>query len=223
MQKSDSINELAGALVKFQSEVGAIKKDAQNPFFKSAYASLENIISTATPILKKHELSFAQFPDGDGLTTILAHSSGQFMEATFRMSPKDNSPQAQGSAISYARRYALSAVLGLATEDDDDGNAASAPAKAPVAPKTAPTKRANPPVYKSPAARELDAKTRIISLVNKLNDGAIPNDLGESKEARAKYYGDEVQRLTKQSLEIANVDGLEAIGDELGKLFDSRK
>jgi hypothetical protein len=161
---------------------------------------------------------FSQFPDGDGLTTMLMHSSGEWLAATSRMTPKDQTPQGQGSAITYLRRYALSSVLGLATEDDDDGNAAS---KAPVAAKRAPTRPATSPAFVSPAARELAAKTRIVTLVDKLNHDGPPGFA--SKEEKADYYADEVQRLTSLSLPLASVEELEAIGDELGKLFDNRK
>jgi len=139
MNKSDSIKEIAGALVKFHDSVGAVKKDSENPFFKSKYASLDNVLETIKEPLALHGLSFAQFPDANGLTTILMHSSGEWLEATYAMEPTKNpikneqrevigyelTPQTQGSAITYMRRYALGAILGLATETDDDANVAS--------------------------------------------------------------------------------------------------
>ena len=140
MNKSDSIKELANALALFQSEVAIVSKESSNPFFKSKYASLDNIITTIRPTLHKYGLSFAQFPVGDNeLETTLIHTSGEWISGRAKISPKDNSPQAQGSAITYMRRYALSAVLGLATEEDDDGNQATrgstSPAKALYAKK----------------------------------------------------------------------------------------
>jgi hypothetical protein len=217
MQQSAEIKNLADALGKFQKDVENVKKDATNPFFKSKYASLENIIDTVRPPLAKHGLSFSQFPDGAGLTTILMHSSGEWIQATSSMAAKDQTPQGQGSAITYLRRYALSSVLGLATEDDDDGNAAS---KAPVASKTAPTAAAKPPAYKSPGVKEIEAKKRIAYLVDQLTpDGTTVPD---GKEAMAKWYADRVQELTSMSLPLASLEELEVIGDELGKLFDAR-
>lgn len=144
METSQTIGELAAALAKFQGEVESVKKDGSNPFFKSKYATLENVIATIRGPLKDNDLSFSQFPTGENeLATILMHKSGEYIKATSKMNPKDNSPQSQGSAITYLRRYALSAVLGIATEDDDDGNAAS---KAPAKPKMVPyqVKRAVP-------------------------------------------------------------------------------
>ena len=126
LEKSEAIDAIAAALAKFQAAVAAVKKDGNNPFFKSKYATLENIIETVREPLSKQGLSFSQFPNGEnGLTTILLHLSGQYLMATYTMKPKDNTPQGIGSAITYMRRYALSAVLGIATEEDDDGNAAS--------------------------------------------------------------------------------------------------
>ena len=128
MEKSQTIIEIAKALVNFQSKVSSIKKDGQNPFFKSKYATLENVIETIRKPLEETGLAFSQFPTGENeLTTILLHNSGEYLQSTVKMTPKENTPQGQGSAITYMRRYALSAVLGLATEEDDDGNAASNP------------------------------------------------------------------------------------------------
>lgn len=128
MEKSQDITSLAKALAKFQSEVAAIRKDSENPYFKSKYASLENIIENIRKPLSVNALSFSQLPNGENyLTTILMHESGQWIQSNAKMSPKDTSPQSQGSAITYMRRYALSGILGLATEDDDDGNQATKP------------------------------------------------------------------------------------------------
>lgn len=142
MEKSESIKNLAEALCKFQSNMEAITKDAENPFFKSRYASLAAIIDDTREGLAKNGLSYVQFPVEDGLTTVLMHNSGEWMSASFIMKPVDNKPQSVGSALSYARRYALSAILGLQVEDDD-GNAASKPAPAtkPVPPKQVQDKR----------------------------------------------------------------------------------
>jgi len=125
MNKSDSIKEIAGALVKFHDSVGAVKKDSENPFFKSKYASLDNVLETIKEPLALHGLSFAQFPDANGLTTILMHSGGEWLEATYDVPLAKADPQGAGSAITYMRRYALGAILGLATETDDDANVAS--------------------------------------------------------------------------------------------------
>lgn len=126
MNKSPEIKNLAAAMAKFQAEMEAVKKDSINPYFKSKYADLASIIEAIKKPMTANGLSYSQFPCGPGgLTTILMHTSGEWIEDTFTMEPVDRKPQSVGSALTYARRYALGAVLGLATEEDDDGNAAS--------------------------------------------------------------------------------------------------
>jgi ERF superfamily len=130
MKKSDSIVEISKALIRFHSEVSPVTKDANNPFYKSQYATLDNTLETVKKPLGNAGLSFAQFPDENGLTTILMHESGEWIESTYSVPLAKQDPQGAGSAITYMRRYALGAILGLATEIDDDGNTASTPAQA---------------------------------------------------------------------------------------------
>lgn len=127
MNKSESIKELAKALLDFQSKGIKVGKEASNPFFKSKYASLANILDRISAPLAESGLSFSQMPDGKSLTTILVHAeSGEWIESTYEMPiGKPNDPQAVGSAITYARRYAIGAILGLNIDDDDDGNKAA--------------------------------------------------------------------------------------------------
>lgn len=130
MNRSESITELAKALVKFNSEVTKIAKDADNPFFKNNYATLDTIIDEVRPLLSKNGLSIMQIPSGDGqnvtLKTLLIHESGEWLESDeLTMKPVKNDPQAVGSCITYARRYSLAAFLSLNTGEDDDGNGAT--------------------------------------------------------------------------------------------------
>jgi hypothetical protein len=126
MQTSESIKEISTALVAFHKEVDTITKDAKNPFYKSSYATLSNVLGTIDGPLVNNGLSVVQFPEGDcGLSTRLCHKSGEYMEATYIMKPVKMDPQGLGSAITYARRYSLCAILSLAIDDDDDGNHAS--------------------------------------------------------------------------------------------------
>jgi len=130
MKQSDSIKQLCVALVKFHSSVGKIKKSATNPFFKSKYADLSSILDVIEEPLCESGLSFVQFPIGENeLQTTLMHESGEWMSGSYTMKPSKNDPQGLGSAITYQRRYALGAILGLNIDEDDDGNAASKPNK----------------------------------------------------------------------------------------------
>ena len=123
MEKSESIKELATALNKFQAECSGAKKDADNPFFGSKYANLEAVINCAKSALDNNGLAVSQFPLMDqgyaGVETILMHSSGEWISNTLLLACKKQDPQAMGSAITYARRYAYQSVLGIPSEDDD--------------------------------------------------------------------------------------------------------
>lgn len=127
MEKSESIKNLAAGLVVFHLKVDKVKKDATNPYFKSKYASLSNILDNIQLPLSESGLTFTQIPTGEGgLTTMLMHAeSGEYITGEYIMKPVKSDPQSLGSAITYQRRYALCAVLGLNIEDDDDGNDAS--------------------------------------------------------------------------------------------------
>ncbi len=130
MNKSESIKELASALCKAQSEMKGAQKDSVNPFFKSKYADLSSVWDAARPVLAANGLSVSQLVDradggNIGLTTLLLHSSGEWLESKATIPMKDGTAQAAGSAITYLRRYALAAILGVVADEDDDGNAAS--------------------------------------------------------------------------------------------------
>jgi len=127
--KSESIKELAGALSKAQGAFDHAKKDVANTFFKSRYADLASVIDAAKQPLADNGLSVVQIVDmtesGDMyLETMLLHSSGEFISGRYPIKPIKPDPQSVGSAITYSRRYAFSAMTGIAA-DDDDGNAAS--------------------------------------------------------------------------------------------------
>jgi hypothetical protein len=138
MNKSESIANLAIALVKFNGEVSAISKDAKNPQFKSDYVSLDKLIEITRPLLQKQGLSVMQFPlskeTGEiGVSSILLHETGEYIEGDplfmtpYKMQKGGNfeiahDAQSAGSLISYLRRYSYQAILNLNTGEDDDGN-----------------------------------------------------------------------------------------------------
>ena len=126
MPKSQSIKQLTQALITFQVKVDTIRKDAKNPFFKSTYASLANILESIKEPLIECGLAVSQFPHGEnGLMTILMHESGEWMGFEYQMRPAKDDPQGRGSAITYQRRYAIASVLCLNIDEDDDGNLAT--------------------------------------------------------------------------------------------------
>ncbi len=133
MYQSDNINEIATALSKAQSEFKPALKDSSNPFFKSKYADFTSIVKACQEPLSHNGISFTQSPqkiDGEWvLLTKLLHSSGQFLTSAMPIIVSKSDIQSFGSAITYARRYALAAIAGVTTDDDDDGEAATAPSR----------------------------------------------------------------------------------------------
>jgi hypothetical protein len=143
---SPSLGALAGALAKAQGEIKGAAKDSENPFFKSRYADLASVWDACRKPLADNKLAVIQLPkaDNDGVTvtTILAHESGEWISEALTLPLKDQTPQAVGSALTYARRYGLSAVVGIAPEDDDaegamparpsTGNGSHAPESKPL-------------------------------------------------------------------------------------------
>ena len=127
MKSSESIAEIAKALSLFHVKVDTIKKDATNPFFKSTYASLSNILDSIKEPLMESGLAIAQFPTGENsLVTLLMHGeSGEWIETCYEMKPVQDTPQGRGSVLTYQRRYSISAILLLNIMEDDDANSAS--------------------------------------------------------------------------------------------------
>lgn len=123
---SETIKEIAPALVSFNSEISKIEKDSENPYLKSKYASLDQIIESIRPVLSSNKLFVAQSPTtNDGFVTVktlVLHESGEWIESNgTTIKPPKNDPQGIGAGITYARRYDLSATLSLNVGEDDDG------------------------------------------------------------------------------------------------------
>lgn len=158
---SDSIGKIATALSKAQSQIKGAKKDADNPFFKSTYADLASVWEACRKALSDNELAVAQTTEiHDGsivLKTILMHSSGESITGILPVLVGEKATSQQlGSAITYNRRYALAAMVGVAPEDDD-GNTASQ-----TEGKTTFKKKIMPPSLKDNAtafATQIDACT----------------------------------------------------------------
>ena len=126
MKTSEQINEIAEALAAAQGEILNPNKSAENPFFKSKYADLAEVLNVVRPAFSKHGLSVVQMPyssddGGIGVTTMISHKSGQWMQGSLELPLQvaKNVNQDAGSAITYMRRYALAAAAGVAQEDLD--------------------------------------------------------------------------------------------------------
>jgi hypothetical protein len=128
MDHSDNINEIGAALAKAQGAIKNAIKDKANPYFKSTYADLAGVWDACRAELSSNGLSVIQTPGdadrGISITTMLLHSSGQWIKSTYNMPVAKPDAQSVGSAITYARRYSLAAMVGVA-QDDDDGNKAN--------------------------------------------------------------------------------------------------
>jgi len=140
MPQSESIKELATALSKVQGQLTFAKKDSANPFFKSTYADLESVWDSCREALAKNGLAVIQMPGNffEGrmwLITRLVHTSGEWIEQEMSVPVTKPDAQGAGSALTYMRRYALAAFVGI-VQADDDGNAAVQP-KAPIQNKPA--------------------------------------------------------------------------------------
>lgn len=134
MRTSDTVAKIASALSAFQADVKDPRRDGQNPHFRSKYVQIDGLLDAVRPTLSKHGLSVIQSTGGDGqtitVTTMILHTSGEYIETdALSLKAQRADPQGAGSAITYGRRYSLSAALGVAWDDDDDGNAASEPQK----------------------------------------------------------------------------------------------
>ena len=153
MTTSEKIGAIAQAIVKAQAEMPKLLADSDNPYYKSKYIALADLIKEVRPVLAKYGLAVIQGVSGDGekaviITTRIIHESGEWIEEAFTMpvvakGSKEATPQDYGAAVTYARRYSLAGILGVASEEDDDANSISHPIEraAPPKPMQAPVKQ----------------------------------------------------------------------------------
>ena len=125
---SPELGELFGALAKAQGKMENASKDKANPFFKSRYADLASVWDACREPLSQNGLTVIQTIEGSKeamfLITCLGHASGQWMKSKLPLFIMKQDPQAVGSSLTYARRYALSAMVGICADEDDDGEKA---------------------------------------------------------------------------------------------------
>ncbi len=173
MITSDTVGALAAALAKAQGAMAPAAKDAKNPHFASRYAGLASIWDACRGPLAANALSVVQGAETDGprvtVTTRLLHASGEWIASSLTLTARDAAPQSVGSALTYGRRYALAALVGV-SPDDDDGEAAHGRPGASTAPAAA-----------TPAERTAgNAKPRAISAAQRTRAYAIATKAGWS-------------------------------------------
>jgi len=136
MKTSDTLDKFAPAFLAAQAAMGGVIKSAENPFYKSVYAPLEDCWAAVKAHLHANGISVLQIPsmlaDKLVLVTRLQHESGQYAEGVYPIRPTKDDPQGVGSAITYTRRYSLCAMCMLCAETDDDGALASKPPTRPA-------------------------------------------------------------------------------------------
>jgi 2-methylisocitrate lyase-like PEP mutase family enzyme len=208
MRTSEQINELAGALAKAQGALDDAEKAATNPHFRSRYADLAAVRDAIRVPLSSNGLSYVQMARGDTgaveVETMLMHSSGQFIADTLRLPVLQNTPQAFGSALTYARRYSLMAMVGIAaSEDDDDGNKATerAPMGPPVVVSTGRPDAAKEPAVSSKAigmAREVKDLKSIADIEAFKKTGEFQSFWHEANAVDRKHVVGAVERKKAQ-------------------------
>lgn len=197
MNKSESITKINKALVEFHKQVKQPMKDAKNPFFKSKYVPLENVVEAIDEVAPSLGLSFTQWASNDangrvGVSTMLLHESGEYIEYDpVYMKADKETAQGAGALISYLKRYSLSAVFGITSDQDDDGNHASGVNNKP---QQTQTKQKSQPVQKA-TKEQKEELTRAIELFIGV---AVEN--GKSEQYKPQ--------ITK--LQNANVDELDS-------------
>lgn len=192
MQTSQSIKNIGQALLLFHIKMDTIKFDSVNPFFKSKYASLTHILETIKEPLAECGLVLVQLPcEENGLTTILIHAeSGEFISTTYYMKPEKYNPQAQGSVVTYQRRYCIQAILNLAFDEDDDGNAATEPKKEVQQDRPKETSNADLPWLN-------ENTTAFKNCVEKMREGSITLDVVKQHYKLSKKVYSALMEQTK--------------------------
>lgn len=132
IKTSESITKITQALLKVQKQIKFAVIDTDNAYYKSRYASLGSVVDACKEALNSNGIVFIQgassnkdLPKMVCVTTRLLHESGEYIEDTIGVPYVQDTPQAYGSSLTYARRYALSALLGIVSDEDDDGNVGS--------------------------------------------------------------------------------------------------
>lgn len=195
IDKSESIKNLAAALLVFDAEVNKVSKTANNPFFKNKYAPLPEIQDAVKEPLLKAGLTVKQIPIGEhALYTILIHAeSGEWIGGEYVMKPAKDDPQGNMARITYQRRGSLGAILGLNIDEDDDGNRASQ-----VKPKPEPQKP------EAPAPTGLFSMTEFDQALSMIRKAETESDLMDIYNTFSAYRKEKefMAELSKRKTEL---------------------
>jgi hypothetical protein len=197
MSQSELINELATALSKAQGEMQAAIKDKVNPFFKSSYADLGSVWDAARPVLSKYGLCVMQTTEllSDRnqivMVTTLAHTSGQWVKSYLPLNPSKNDSQGVGAAITYLRRYSLSAIVGVVCDDDDDGETAVGRGKV----------QQNQPPKQDGGQIERLANTEVIALTTLINNLDEDSNKSFRDWIKKTFNAESIQDIPKNCFE----------------------
>ncbi len=200
MKLSESTKNIFKALAEFKKEFKQPLKDADNPFFKSKYVPLENVVQSIDLVVPKHGLSYFQSTISNdrneaGVITVIVHESGEYIEFD-PLFLKADKPTAQGmgSAITYARRYSLSSAFGIASDIDDDGNQASGNVTSHKAQHANRGQRVS-----EPTVNIADAINQKYAEIKALNKGFDTNDkINEFIKERGKY--EDLRKVDKKEI-----------------------
>jgi len=183
MNRSESVTKVCKAIAKIQAEHIVINKDGNNPHFKAKYATLKAIVDEVLPLMNKNGLVLFQTPTMvDGVveveTTIMHSESGEYVSCN-PAAVCDGSPQKVGSAITYLKRYGLSSILGIVTDEDDDGNKAQG--KNGMKPKNEPNR--TEPAQPEHSEKDVEMRVKLMSMLLAMAD----NEPGIAEDLLADY------------------------------------
>ncbi len=215
LASSDNIDKLVTALVAAQLKMPTVAKTKLNPFFKSKYADLSSVVEAAEPIIGAEGLAVSQFISNQGgattLKTFVMHTSGQWMGDEMILHMKNSTAQDQGSATTYARRYAYCAALGIVSDEDDDGNGSTQRAQSAAAESKQPEKAqdaAKTTRVKAPKAASEGAVNLagLFTIKGRSGEAIVPADDDERRTWAGKILAREV--VSFKDLTQADVDVL---------------
>lgn len=236
VRMSDSIAAISKAMIEFHKQCPKIPKLSRNPFLKSKYADLSTILEIIQPILNDCELVVQQHPTANfGLTTIVSHSSGEWISSEYPMQPIESvvekatgdrpaskaiTPQSIGTVITYQRRYALGAILCLNIDDDNDGHVEPVSPAAPAQPRKTPQELMAEAAAKVESAREGAAVNSLAAnpVASTLAAApAVPFLNGETKQPSELASAESVTKIDQLCLQLGiDEDGKKSICQKRG-------